>query len=387
MAVDWAELPPELLQTIAEKLTIHIDYIRFRAVCVNWRSSSPNTPHHLPCQLPWLMLPQCRTHQTHRRGFFRLSANKVHFLNLPEASHHRRRCGSSHGWLVILDESPAVFLLNPLTRAMVHLPPLSAFPNVVDFNFYDVGREYLLRATNGDTYTCNLKDMRDSFIKKVILSSSPSSSHNYIALAILNQTGDLAFRKNGEQSWRFIENTQSYCEDAIYWNGLFYAVNKFGEIAVCDVHGPSPRVSIIGTPRQIGGDIQYLVSSSEELLLVTRYLDEFNDDQPDIMFRTMQFRVYTLDLSGPKWDRVTSLGDRMLFLGENSSLALSAPDFPGCKGNCIYYTDDYAESNYDGISGDHDLGVYNLEDGSIESLPCYPRNSNSAPIWVTPNPY
>ncbi|GFZ10496.1 hypothetical protein Acr_21g0010950 [Actinidia rufa] len=311
----------------------------------------------------------------------------------PRGLPSRRRCGSSHGWLAITDESPAIFLLNPLTRAKVLLPPLSSFSNVVAFNFYDVGREYTLRAPNGDTYTLNLKQMRDFFIKKVILSSSPSSDDNYIAFAILNQTGDLAFCKNGDQSWKFIEDAKSYCEDVIYCNGLFYAVNKLGEITVCDVHGPSPRVSLICTPPQIGGDMQYVVSSSEELLLITRYLDfEFVDYQFDNVYKTMEFRAYRLDLNGPKWERVMNLGDKMLFLGENSSLALSATDFPGCKGNCIYYTDDYSESNYDGIPGDNDLGVYDLEDGSIEPLPCYPRNSISQlrwppPIWVTPNPY
>nr|GEZ11478.1 hybrid signal transduction histidine kinase M [Tanacetum cinerariifolium] len=61
--------------------------------------------------------------------------------------------------------------------------------------------------------------------------------------------------------------------------------------------------------------------------------------------------------------------------GENSSIAFCASDFPGCKGNCIYYTDDYSEWNYDGADGSHDLGVYNVEKGgSVEALPCYPEN-------------
>ncbi|GFS31902.1 hypothetical protein Acr_00g0019870 [Actinidia rufa] len=302
----------------------------------------PSHPSPLLCQLPWLMLPHGPT--SHRRGFFSISS-----------SPRRRLCGSSHVWFSITDESPAIFLLNPLTRAKVLLPPLSAFPNVVAFNLYDVGSEYTLRAPNSDTYTLNLKKMRDFFIKKVILSSRDDS---YIAFAILNQTGDLVFCKNGDQSWKFIEDAQSYCEDVIYCNGLFYAVNKLGEIAVCDIHGPSPRVSIICTPPQIGGDMQYVVSSSEELLLVSRYLDfEFVDYQFDNVYKTTEFRVYRLDLNGPKWERVMRLGDQMLFLGENASLALSATDFPGCKGNCIYYTDDYSESNYDGVPGNNDLSV------------------------------
>ncbi|KAM7502036.1 hypothetical protein LguiB_000940 [Lonicera macranthoides] len=392
--VDWSELPPELLHTISTKLTILLDYVRFRSVCVNWRFSAPKTPAHLPCQLPWLMLPKSRTQNTHRRGFYSLSDNKVYFLNLPEVSNRRRRCGSSHGWLVILDETPAVFLLNPLTRSKVHLPPLSKFPNVTGFNFYDVGREYSLRTPNGDFYTCSLKEMRDSFIKKLILSKSPRDESDYVAVAILNQTGDLAYCRKGEDCWRFIEDAQSYCEDVIYYKGLFYAVNKFGAIAVCDIRGTLPKVSYINTPRQIGGDMQYLVNYSDEVLLVTRYLElEFDVDhyQLDIIYNTTEFQLFRLNLNGPKWEIMTSLNDKVLFVGENSSLALCASDFPGCEGNRIYYTDDYSEWNYDGVNGDHDLGVYNIEDGSIEALPCYPRNSYSGrrwppPIWVTPNP-
>lgn len=251
-----------------------------------------------------------------------------------------------------------------------------------------------MNTIDGDVYNCNLKEMRDSFFKKVILSTSPSDQSNYIVLAIINQTGDLAYCKKGDLSWKFIDDAQGYCEDAIYFQGMFYAVNKFGGIVVCDVNFDSPRVSFINTPHQVGGDMQYLVACMDELLLVTRYLElEFDGDsrQLDIIYRTTEFQVSRLDLKGPKWEVVTSLDDWVLFVGENSSFVLSASDFPECKGNQIYFTDDYSEWNYDGVNGDHDLGVYNLEDGSIEDLPCYPRNSYSGrcwppPIWVSPNP-
>lgn len=50
----------------------------------------------------------------------------------------------------------------------------------------------------------------------------------------------------------------------------------------------------------------------------------------------------------------------------------------------IYFTDDYSGANYDGAAGYHVVGVYNLKDGSIETLPCYPPNSHW-PIWITPS--
>lgn len=393
MEVDWTQLPPELMETIAEKLKIYSDYLRFQAVCRNWRSSIPKSPSHLPPQLPWLMLPQSQSYQSHR-AFFDLSANKVHFLNLPEASRRKRHCGSSHGWLIILEETPIVLLLNPLTRVKIYLPPLSAFPNVVSFSYFDIGREYTLASLLGDHYNRSLRQMRDSFIKKIVLSSSPVKDSDFIAVAILNQSGDLAYCRNGDQSWRIIEGAQSYSEDIICYNELFYAVDKGGDIAICDVSGDTPRVSIIQTPQQFSGDMQYLVSSEDDLLLVTRYLGlefDFDPHQPRLVYRTTRFEVCRLDWSGPQWKRVRSLGDKVLFIGQNSSFALSASDYPGCSGDCIYYTDDYSETNYDDVCGEHDLGIFKLRDGGIESLPCYPCNLHyplqwPPPLWVAPNP-
>lgn len=388
---DWSELPPELLDTIVNKLINLRDYLRFRAVCSNWRSSTPATPKNLPCQFPWLMLPKNRSN---RRGFFNLLDNKLHFLNLPEASNRRRRCGSSHGWLIIVDESPSIFIINPLTKVTFNLPPLCQLPNVVNFDFYSVGREFTIQSPDGEVYTRNLKEIRDLFIKKVVLSHSPSRDPNFIAVMILNETGELAYCKNGENSWKFIDEARFFAEDVIYFDGLFYAVHKLGSIAVCDVSGDLPKVSFIETPRQIGGDIQYLVKTDDELLLVTRSLELDTDaayHQLDVVYKTVEFRVFRLVLEGPRWEKVDSLGEKMLFLGENSSLALLASDYPGCEGNRIYFTDDYCEANYDGVNGNHDLGYYNLEDGRIEALSCYPRNSHSMlrwppPIWFTPNP-
>ncbi|CAN4094045.1 unnamed protein product [Withania somnifera] len=278
---DCSELPPELLFTIINKLINLREHLHFRAVCSTWRSSTPATPKDLPCQLPWLMHDRC--------GFFNFIDNMLHFLNLPEA----------------------------LNRLTINLPPVNQFTNVMNFDFYNVGREYTLRS-------------RDSFIRKV-----------------------LAYCKNGEKSWKFIDDARFYTEDVIYFEGLFYAVHKSGEISVCDVTGDLPSVSFIETPMQIGGDMQYLVKTNDEFLLLA------------VVYKTVEFCVFWLILEGPRWEKINSLGEKLLFLGENSSLALLASDFPG------WY--------------------YNLEDGSIEALSCYPRNSHSIlhwppQIWFTPNP-
>ncbi|CAI9260486.1 unnamed protein product [Lactuca saligna] len=309
------------------------------------------------------MLPR-RTNQnpqSNTRSFLNVSDDKVHLIDLPEDSDSNRRCGSSYGWLVILEETPSISIVNPLTQARHHLPPLSSFPNVTSFEPSEIGKEYTLKTSEGEVYTCNSKEMRDSFIKKVIFSSSPSNENtDYYAVAILNQTGDLAFCKKGDNCWKFIDDANSFCEDVVFHKECFYAVSKHGTVAICDITGSSPNVSFIETPRQVGGDMQYLVIWKDELLLVTRYMEvEFNMDQHkvDIVYKTTDFRVFKLILNGPKWESLSGLDGCALFLGENSSMAFRASDFHGCNGNCIYFTDDYSEWNYDGANGDHDLVV------------------------------
>ncbi|KAL8524251.1 hypothetical protein ACS0TY_013999 [Phlomoides rotata] len=378
--VDWSDLPPELLQTSASKLPSLADYIRFHAACKTWRAAAPISPSHLPREFPWLMLPMSRS--SDRRPFYKPLTNNLHCLTLPEASHTRRHAGSSLGWLILIDESPSIFLINPLTRDRITLPPLSSFPNVTNFDFYSIGREYTLRSPGNELYFCSLKEMRDSFIKKVILSHSPYNNSDFSAFAILNRHENLAYCKNGYESWRIIDEARSYSEDVIYLGGAFYAVDKFGSIAICDVNNNNNnRVKFMNVEQQIDGDMKYLVDAMGDLLLVSRYL-EFEMDMEHYLevCKTVEFRVFRFDWDAQKWESMTSLDEKVLFLGENSSLALLASDYTGCKGNRIYFTDDYSEGNY---GGDDDVGVYNLGDGSIEPLPCYPRNSHR-PIWITP---
>ncbi|GER43542.1 hypothetical protein STAS_20403 [Striga asiatica] len=382
--VDWSSLPPELLLTVAANLQTLADYIRFRAACQNWRAAAPLIPRYLPREFPWLMLPLIRT--SGRRGFLSPLTNDLHRLTLPEASLGRRRAGSSFGWLVLIDESPSVFLINPLTRDRIALPSLNSFPNVMRFDFYSIGREYTLRSPENDLYYCNLKEMRDAFVKKVILSHSPYGNSDFFALAILNRHENLAYCKNGDHSWKIIDAARSYSEDVIYLNGAFYAINKFGSIAICDLKDEDlPVVKFITVRQQIDGDMQYLVDAMGDLLLVSRYL-EFDIDLEHYseVCKTSKFRVFRFDWNSQIWVSTASLDDKVLFVGTNSSLALLASDYPGCRGNSIYFTDDYSGMSYDIMGGDQDVGVYSLCDGTIEQFPCYPRNSHW-PIWIMPS--
>ena len=93
-------------------------------------------------------------------------------------------------------------------------------------------------------------------------------------------------------------------------------------------------------------------------------------------YGTMGFEVFEVDLGGGKWKELKSLGNRALFLGNNSSISVEASDFSGCRANCIYFIGSYPDT-YWSIpgGGGRDMGIYNKLDGSIE--PHYYRESLS----------
>ncbi|KAJ6938293.1 hypothetical protein NC651_004875 [Populus alba x Populus x berolinensis] len=94
---------------------------------------------------------------------------------MPEA-YEKRYCVSSHGWLVMVQETPAIFLLNPLTKARIDLPSLSTFPAEVVFK----NSRYL----HPSSIRSSKQRPRDRFIRKVRVSADPSLVSNFMVVAI-----------------------------------------------------------------------------------------------------------------------------------------------------------------------------------------------------------
>lgn len=89
------------------------------------------------------------------------------------------------------------------------------------------------------------------------------------------------------------------------------------------------------------------------------------------------FKVFKLSKTiddGEQWVEMESLDDRILFVGIDSRFSVSAKDFPGCKGNCIYFYDPRLTQfcRYYSTSGVFsDIGVFNFGDGSLCPLAYY----------------
>ncbi|KAL9225748.1 hypothetical protein vseg_001638 [Gypsophila vaccaria] len=384
----WSEINGDILRKISNHLQTYSDYIHLRSVCLSWRAHLPEFPdRQLPTQLPCLLLPPSSS--VLRRAFYHLPSSKTHSLPLPEASFPRRIVGSSHGSLLLAAHSPDLFCFNPVTKFKAFLAPLSTLPRVVSFSFSNVGREYSIQDPSfQNVHTLDLRQICDFFLAKVILSSSPTK-HACLAIAIisLSSTTELAYCKCGDSSWKSLPCGDLSAQDVIYCETeeLFYAVNQVGDVAFFSPPNTPEIIRSVDPP--IDGDLKYLVKSRGELLLVSRYLEA----QADLItysevYETTKFRVYKFGNAGKglvRWEPMTDLEDQMLFIGYNMSLGLSASDFEGCKGNCIYYADDHSEKG--------DAGVYDLSNECIEALPCYPHDGSSplslaSPVWFTPNP-
>lgn len=88
-----------------------------------------------------------------------------------------------------------------------------------------------------------------------------------------------------------------------------------------------------------GGDIKFLVESEGELLLVNIYDSHgFGFPGED----GLRLDVFTLNEKHKKWVKLTSLGNRILFLGNEYSFSTTASDLSIAKGNCVIFT---CESN------------------------------------------
>ncbi|XP_038704801.1 uncharacterized protein LOC120000756 [Tripterygium wilfordii] len=193
--VNFDELPRDVVEEISKKLTFLQDYIYLRATCRDLYSFIPPTPKHLPLQVPWIFYPR----QQNSR-FFNFSTHKFHNLSFPSTSCHQRECGSSQGWIVIPDEkSPEIVLINPLKgleQEKVKLPALTTFPNVRGFNPSRIGHEFEVESNErGKSKFFGLKTMRDRFIKKIIISSTPLKDVGFVAVALLSKS--VAYYRSG----------------------------------------------------------------------------------------------------------------------------------------------------------------------------------------------
>ncbi|KAL5837763.1 hypothetical protein ACOSQ3_014932 [Xanthoceras sorbifolium] len=371
MVKNWAELNHNLLVEIATRIKVYEDFVAFCRVYSSWRSVEIASRiklyqdycvvsrHELLCssswqsaavmenlsfkcsKLPWLMLPQ---RYSNLRDFFDLSKGTTHQIMLPEAKGNKM-CFSSKGWLITLDQHWNMNLLHPFSRITIKLPHSTTFRDWFSLRTY----KFLF------------------FMTKFVLSSNPLVSSDYVLMVIYGATAKLAYCKAGDKQWTSINTRKTYY-DINYYKGQFYALDCHGEIMACDIkNGEVSPVAQLPSGCCSCLEKLYLVESEGKFLVIIRegaQVRPKRENSHKNIHATYGFLVFEVDLSTTTWTKVEDLGNRTLFLGYNSSLSIS--NACGCEHNCIYFTEDSAESYFHRRKGGgEDMGIYYMKDGSI----------------------
>ncbi|XP_020224314.1 F-box protein SKIP23 [Cajanus cajan] len=152
------------------------------------------------------------------------------------------------------------------------------------------------------------------------------------------------------------------------FRGTLHAVDNTGRTVTVAL--PDASLALAAAP-VFGGDKKFLVESDGALLLVDLFLsndrefEDFDDFDAFEWERTVRFDVFSLDREGKRWVEVRSLGDRVLFLGDDCAFSASAKDLGVRRGNCVVFRDD----GLGGTRVQNGMGVFYLDDGKISPLP------------------
>ncbi|KAF9616480.1 hypothetical protein IFM89_029777 [Coptis chinensis] len=348
-------IPVDIIEVIGKRLDDIDDHVRFGAVCKTWRSLKIG---YKKSYTPWLMLPERdennsdgeQVHNNNRK-FVCLSSGKTFNVYLPECQ--GSRCfGSPFGWLLTVGLDLNIHLLNPLTRVQLSLPPQRTFP---------FQSEYYIEPSH----------LRKIAVFKFVMSSSmPDSENDCIVMVICSQFNSLAFARPGDETWTIIDSPpQQAHSDILFFNGRFYAIHAGGILRICEINEPVPKtIDFLPPPDDIElSDRFYLVEISGHLHLVARGLDQDQNAPEDTgRYVTDWFEVYKLNFDAKKWIVLSDFGDYSIFIGTNSSFAISTSEYPGFKANYIYFTDDHEECYKFG--GGHNMGFYDFDNQRFGSF-------------------
>ncbi|TKY49601.1 F-box protein SKIP23 [Spatholobus suberectus] len=337
---DWSELPRELLHLISERLESPLYLLRFRSVCSSWRSSTLPSPFNHPIPLTNTI---SLTHRT--------------LLLITPPTRHRRP------WLVKLARDPrsgSARLFHPLSRSPIKRRRFAL--DLLLLPVLDLGREFLLADA--------CPNPNSLYLEKLVL----SCQKDRFALLTIHVSGKLALFRCGDSGWTIVPDMPTPYDDVCVFKGRLYGVDNTGRTVTV---GFDAGLDLAAGP-VFGGDKKFLVECEGALLLVDKHLsgDYFctaglfyeHLDDGDVCEigweRAVRFDVFRLDEEGKRWVEVTSLGERVLFLGDDCAFSASAKDLGVARGNCVVFRDEGLGANRVA----NGMGVFCLDDGRISPL-------------------
>ncbi|XP_057747876.1 putative F-box protein At1g65770 [Arachis stenosperma] len=402
----WENIHEDMLNQIAKRLYSYDDYLQLPLVCKQWNSKLPKIPNGI--KAPWLLVPiggaakepfkagkdichvsQLPTIDEETVDTFSVEEKGIYHLKL-ELQYNLIR-GSCHGWLIIVSiYEGTIRMLNPLTKVCLDLPPISTLPNVNDDG--DECSYYLgpLKYITDIVYAYKI------IVWKVVINSAPinDNNNNFMAVALYGAATHLAFYKSNSRKWIKLttnDDPYTYFQDVIFFQEKIYIIDDNGQLYEFDTNTKAEPVRIthevtppsdVVTQEEVT-NLKYLIGCADgSLLMVVRHVHNLMQQDNQRSYETIKFDIYELKKNANTWSRITSLGNYVLVIGFNGSVQMLADDFSNCKGNQIFFTDNFVDDQtLDDVVYYHNIGIFNLEDESCQTV-LSDVNFFCPPVWI-----
>uniref|UniRef100_J3L8N0 F-box domain-containing protein n=1 Tax=Oryza brachyantha TaxID=4533 RepID=J3L8N0_ORYBR len=389
------ELPQDMLVEIFSLLEIP-DLVRAGSVCNSWRSAYNETRS---LGIYKLSQTPCLLYTSESAGdsavcLYSLVEKRQYMFTLPDPPVRSRfLIGSSLGWLVTVDASSEMHLVNPITGQQIALPSVATIEHIEPiFNESGAIHKYELSWYSGskvyrtEPSVFTLGELRDYMYYKAFVFFD-TSAKSYLVVLIHCPLSQLSFARVGDDEWTWIP-PRTFYDDCIYVDGHLYASTE-GEVHVFDLSGPVVTMkTIIGkVPLDSVYNKMYIVQAPWGGLLNVWRTYEDNDDLDDPDARnTGEIKIFSIDATEKKRVEIKNLDGHALFLGLNQSLCLSTKEYRSLKENYTYFADDNDLWLFGFRENRRDIGLFDLKTNSREELVAPQLWSNfPAPVWITPS--
>ncbi|XP_071683819.1 uncharacterized protein [Lolium perenne] len=316
------------------------DYVRFRAVCRSWRrcSADPRAHGGLGRRFHprrWVMLRE-ELAVPDRRSFLNTSTGDCVQVNIPELRDHLLLAVTPEGLLVLVHkpQRATVRLLNPLTRHLTELPPLTTLLPPKDHDKLSEDNVYF-----------------DGQFKAWGSGIANDDSTVVLCFSKLRMIG---MAKPGDDSWNLLDYSANGMTTApLMFAGRFYCVNHSG-VMVLDLGADQPpqlkvaaELSMLVSPIS---DSMHLVDNCGELMLVHRRCGQLLNTG----FKSGRLcDAYRVDLDSGTLFLVDSLGGSAVFAGFHCSFSVPLEVFPSgtMSAYAVYFSFDIAETSQSKAEG------------------------------------
>jgi hypothetical protein len=212
----FEDLPQEILMGIFALLEFS-DLVRAGSVCSSWNSaySSICSFGQFKCSDTSCLIYTSESAGENVVFLYSLMEKRAGKLTLPEPAIQRRYLiGSSHRWLITVDEHSEMHLVNPITSEQISLPSVITIEHVAPILdesgvicSYRFSR-HTAEANMGPSSTHSLCELRDYLFHKAHLFYDTSVG-NYFVVSIHNPFGQLSFARLEDENWTWLPHTHS----------------------------------------------------------------------------------------------------------------------------------------------------------------------------------